>query len=476
MTSLANEVAALKTKVATLESKQNNYATKSELERAISGLKALLEGLIEQLRRSLESAIDAINRLLRDLLGRNSENLEGRVRNLETRVGGLENVFDSLRRTLESLIGRVGRLESQIGGILSRLQAVENGLGQALMDIRNLYSITSRHENAINDLWGQIRNIWAAIALLQGQIAGILTAIANLLKLFRTLPPSRNGRDGSKGDKGGKGDKGDKGDKGGEGDKGGKGDKGSNGKDGATGTTGRNGTNGTNGANGANGRSGANGKDGATGTTGRNGTNGTNGANGAIGRNGANGTNGANGAIGRNGANGKDGKDLIMQFSNISIKVFQSCNSSNQPVFGTQNIQVIKGTEAQITKEFNELANIRGAACKVANENTEGEIFDSIDVSTIDKKFVIPSNAQKIIIEFREIKPYISKRFSNIHPKYKNGIGTISFFIDAAQSPDIFLQYQRMVIPIPKGYTNKSRSGYIYLEDCKALISFWKAK
>ena len=446
MTSLANEVAALKTKVATLESKQNNYATKSELERAISGLKALLEGLIEQLRRSLESAIDAINRLLRDLLGRNSENLEGRVRNLETRVGGLENVFDSLRRTLESLIGRVGRLESQIGGILSRLQAVENGLGQALMDIRNLYSITSRHENAINDLWGQIRNIWAAIALLQGQIAGILTAIANLLKLFRTLPPSRNGRDGSKGDKGGKGDKGDKGDKGGEGDKGGKGDKGSNGKDGATGTTGRNGTNGTNGANGA------------------------------IGRNGANGTNGANGAIGRNGANGKDGKDLIMQFSNISIKVFQSCNSSNQPVFGTQNIQVIKGTEAQITKEFNELANIRGAACKVANENTEGEIFDSIDVSTIDKKFVIPSNAQKIIIEFREIKPYISKRFSNIHPKYKNGIGTISFFIDAAQSPDIFLQYQRMVIPIPKGYTNKSRSGYIYLEDCKALISFWKAK
>ena len=403
MTSLANEVATLKTKVANLESRQSSYATKSELASAIEGVRRLIETLIEQLRKSFEAAFNAVNELLRTLLGRNSENLEGRVKELEIRVSGLEGITDSIRRAVENLQRKFGRLESdylsfkgyvngKLSVLFSKVQSLENTIGQMLMDIKNLYSITTRHEKSINDLWGQIRLIWAAIALLQIQVAGLIIAIAKLLKLFKALPLARNG---------------------------------------------------------LNGRNGANGKDGSKGANGRNGA---------------------------NGINGKDGKDLKMEYSNISVKVFTSCDTKNKPVYATQNIQVIKGTEALVAKEFDEISKMRGSTCSSCCADTDGEIFGLIDVSTIDKSFTIPSNAQKIIIEFREIKSYVSKRFSSTNPKYKRSIGTISFLEGSAQSPDIHLQYQKMIIEIPKAYKNNVRYGYIYLQDCKATVSFWKSK
>ena len=417
LTSLTNELAIQKIKIANLESKQSQFATKSDLDN--------LRGIIESVRDIANAARDSIRELLgnlraliveivssliNQLLNGNKE-LESRVNILEIRVNGIDGIIGSLVRTIEGLKGRLSKVESQIAefinkftDIFNRLASLENMQGQILMDIRNIYSILSKHQKSIDDLWGQIKLIWAAIALLQAQLAGAIIAIANLLKLIKALPAARNGRDG---------------------------------------------------------RDGKNGRDGRDG---RNGTNGTNG------------TNGKTGATGANGRDGTNGKDLKMEFSTITVKTFTSCDQKNNPVYASRNIQVIKGTEAQITKQFEELANMRGSTCKTCCVESEGEIFESIIISVVDQRFTIPTNAQKLIIEFFDIKSYISKRFSLLNPKYTNSLGSLSFIVDNNQFPDIQMEYKNMVLDIPKGYKNSSRTAYIYLEDCKAVISFWKAK
>ncbi len=420
MTSLTNEVSSLKTKVANLEADRNNYATKSELQAAIEGVKRLIESLISELRKSFEAAINGLNELLRTLLGRNSADLDQRVKNLEIRVSGIEAVIDSLMRTIQSLQSRLGKLESQINSILGRLSALENTVGQILMDIKNIYNILTRHQKSIDDLWTQIKLLWAAIAasiaaalvavwaaitalqaalaFIEGQITALWIAL-RLLAAKKLLPAPRGlpGRDGK------------------------------NGKDG---------------------------KDAPKAPS--------------L-------PSARNGRDGRDGKDGKDGKDLTMEYSTISVTVFDKCQNG-QPVFTLQSLQVLKGLEAERSQEFLEIAKIRGAECKPPIPEPEGELFGAIAIDTVDKKFLIPSDAQKLVIEFSNIKSYISSRFSSLYPKYKDSLGTVSFIIDEAQQPDIFLQYKKIILDIPKAYRNNTKYGYIYLNDCRAIVSFWRTK
>ena len=165
-----------------------------------------------------------------------------------------------------------------------------------------------------------------------------------------------------------------------------------------------------------------------------------------------------------------------MEYSNIRVKVFGSCDTKNKPTYSSQNIQVIKGTEVLVTKEFEEIANMRGSTCTSCCSESDGENFGFIAIDTIDKRFTIPSDAEKVIIDFFEIKSYISKKFSLLNPRYTNNLGTLSFIIDDTQYPDIDLKYEKMILDIPKAYRNSSRLAYIYLEDCKAGISFLRKK
>jgi uncharacterized coiled-coil protein SlyX len=459
LTTTANELASLKTRLANLESKGSQYATKSELSSAINGLKSLLD-----------SAINGLNQLIRSLLGRDNNELESRVRNLEIKVSGLESIFDSLNRAISAIQGRLNSLENKVNDLIGRLSGIENSIGSILMDIRNIYNILNRLNKGTD-----LTLVWAAIAALQAQIALILRLLANLPKGLK----GDTGARGLKGDTGARGLKGDtgarglKGDTGARGLKGDTGANGANGKDGINGINGANGANGKDGINGINGRNGANGKDGINGINGRNGANGKDGKDG---KNGVNGTNGKNGTNGTNGTNGINGKDLKMEYSTISGKFFASCDNKNKPVFNYRNVVVIKGTEIQALKSFEELANIRAQSCSDCDIESDGEEFGEFTINTIDRKFTIPSNAQKIIIQFTNVKPYVSKRFSSTNPKYKNGLGTISFLIGTAQSPDQYLHYQSMVLDVPKSYKNVARYAYLYLEDCNAIVKFWKKK
>ena len=322
------------------------------------------------------------------------------------------------------------------------------------MDVKNIYNILSKLKNF------DPTSLWVAIGVLQGQIAAILIAIANLAKLFRTLPVPRNGRDGRDG-KDGKNGK--------------NGKNGSNGKDGSSGKDGTNGKDGKDGKNGINGKDGKDGINGKDGSSGKNGTNGKDGINGKDGSSGKDGTNGKDGKDGKNGINGKDGEDLEMKFSLIPVTIFDRCNGQT-PVFSTQTVKVLKGLEGERSREFLEIAKIRASECTSCCADSDGEIFNSIEINTVDKKFIIPSQAEKLIVEFSDIKSYISTRFSSLYPKYKDSLGTISFIINDAQQPDIFLQYRKIILDIPKGYKNNTRYGYIYLNDCKAVVSFWKKK
>ena len=415
MTSLTNEVSSLKTKVANLEADRNNYATKNELQSAIEGVKRLIESLISELRRSFEAAINGLNELLRTLLGRNSDDLDQRVKNLEIRVFGIESVIDSLMRTIQAVRNRLEKLESQI---FKRLEALENIQGQILQDIKNIYNILTKLKKDFDSfaawvrfeffrVWFEITKLNVAVLalsfllLLKDKIDKLLSLIGKVQELFKLInqlkrSPSR-------------------------------------------------------GLPGRNGRDGKNGKDAPKLLPPKGGSN------------------------GRDGKDGKNGKDLTMEYSTISVTVFDKCQNG-QPVFTLQSLKVLKGLEAERSQEFLEIAKIRGAECTSAEPEPEGELFGAIAIDTVDKKFSIPSSAQKIVIEFSNIKSYISTRFSGLYPKYKDSLGTVSFIIDEAQQPDIFLQYKKIILDIPKAYKNNTKYGYIYLNDCKAIVSFWRVK
>ena len=430
MTALTNEVSSLKTKVANLEADRNNYATKNELQSAIEGVKRLIESLISELRRSFEAAINGLNELLRTLLGRNSADLEQRVKNLEIKVSGIESVIDSLMRTIQAVRNRLEKLESQI---FKRLEALENIQGQILQDIKNIYNILTKLKKDFDSfaawvrfeffrVWFEITKLNVAVLalsfllLLKDKIDKLLSLIGKVQELFKLINqlkrspsrglPGRNGRDGK------------------------------NGKDAPKLLPPK---------------GGRDGKDAPKLLPPKGGSN------------------------GRDGKDGKNGKDLTMEYSTISVTVFDKCQNG-QPVFTLQSLKVLKGLEAERSQEFLEIAKIRGAECTSAEPEPEGELFGAIAIDTVDKKFLIPSSAQKIVIEFSNIKSYISTRFSGLYPKYKDSLGTVSFIIDEAQQPDIFLQYKKIILDIPKAYKNNTKYGYIYLNDCKAIVSFWRVK
>jgi hypothetical protein len=53
-----------------------------------------------------------------------------------------------------------------------------------------------------------------------------------------------------------------------------------------------------------------------------------------------------------------------MEFTTVSVNVFKKCKDDGTPEFGSQDIEVIKGLEAERTKEFDEIAKIRAMECK----------------------------------------------------------------------------------------------------------------
>jgi prefoldin subunit 5 len=236
MTSLTNEVATLKTKVANLESEKNQYATKAQLESkasflegSIKGIKGELIGLIKDI------AVGIVREIIEQIF---NNKLEPRIRVLEIKVAGLEFVSDSHGRVIRSLKQQIARLESAISEL-------KNTVGQILMDIKNIYNILGDYRRRIESL----ENI----------IGQILTDILNIYDILKRLKFK-------KGEKGDKGDKGNKGEKGADGRNG---RDGSNGEKGADGRNGRDGSNGEKGADGRNGRDGSNGEKGADGRNGQ---------------------------------------------------------------------------------------------------------------------------------------------------------------------------------------------------------------
>lgn len=420
MTSLTNEVAALKTKVANLEADKNTYATKQELDRTKNDLQNAIDKIednvgaaIDKLRQFVISALEE----LRKLFTGNNSDLEPRVKNLEIRVGGLDLVTDSLRRAIEALQARVNKIEAflfgngdrfGIGGLIRRIESLEGGLGQALQDIKNIYNILTKHQKSIDDLWWQIKLIWAAIGVLQGEVlalgfllllkgklekllaligkvADILKVLNELRKLFdkfkddqKRLQPGRNGKDG---------------------------------KDGRDGKDGKNGSNGKDGKAGQPGLS-LPGKPGAPGSPGRDGKDGKGidinleakleakitakleaklsaklelEVRVLIARLVINIGSGRDGKDGQDGRDGRDGKDAKVEFSTIQVTVFERCEGET-PVFGVQSLRVIKGLEAERAKAFLELANIRAQECKKSSDCPIpmhiGELYEHLPVSS----------------------------------------------------------------------------------------------
>lgn len=318
MTSLTNEVAALKTKVANLESKQNDYATKSELASAIDDVK----GLLEALRRQIESTIDTLRNLIEDLIRRlfGLESNGDRIKNLEIRVSALEFITNSLRRTIEAVRNRLDKLESafyifkgvvaaQISQIFGRLQSLENTVGQILMDIRNIYNILTKLKKDFDGFVGWVRleffKVWAEIIkiniallalsfllVLKNKIDKLLSLIEKVQEIFKLINQLRKL------------------------------------------------FNNKNNQRGLPGRSGRDGRDGQRGLPGR------------------------NGEKGADGKNGRDGKDAKVEFSTINAPVFDSCKPDGSGAnFVNQSIQVIKGTEIQEFKKFEQIAKVREQEC-----------------------------------------------------------------------------------------------------------------
>ncbi len=414
MTSLTNEVASLKTRVATLEGRQNDYATKNDLDR----LREFFLSLIAELRRILET-----------LLGRSNSDLEGRVKILEIRVDGVERLAQAAANLAGQLRSRVEKLEAKIGDILSRLQAVEGGLGQALMDIKNIYNILTKLQKSVNDLWGQIKLIWAAILLLQGQVAGLLylialvaelkTTVNLILKLIANLkfkigPAGKDGRDGKDGAKGLKGDKGDKG------------ESGQNGKDGANGRDGKDGKDGGNGSSGSNGKDGRDGKDGKDGKAGRDGKDGKDGG-GSGSSNNLTIIVGLVNAVANLNVNLNLRLEFVLklianleinliakinkakvEFTTIQVTIFQGCDSNNNPIFAKQNVQVIKGLEVERAKEFEELAQLRA---KQACESNSGS---SVPLH-IGERYEHLAITNQLILEFKTVDRKGSDKDSKWH-------------------------------------------------------------
>ena len=347
MTTLTNEVATLKTKVANLERKQSQYATKPELDKAIA-----------ELRNLLETGLNGVRRILETLLGRNDSGLEGRVSNLEIRVGGVDLVTGSLLRTVQGI-------QARLGDLLSRVSSLEGAIGQILMDTRNLYNIVTKLQRSVDDLWGQIRLIWsalaaaiaaaiaAAVATIWAAIAGLKTAIALIQKqiaalwaairalTLRPALPGRSGRDGS------------------------------------------------------NGRDGKNGKDGSNGRDGKNGKNGKN---------------------GKDGSNGRDGKDAEVKFTTITVPVFDGCKADGTGAnFSNESVPVIRGLESQVFKEFDRISKIEAAKCESVN---------AIAILPEHHQIKSGSNIPQLSILWREIKPdgKLGNRFrASTIPHYASG-------------------------------------------------------
>ena len=362
MTTLTNEVATLKTKVANLERKQSQYATKPELDKAIA-----------ELRNLLETGLNGVRRILETLLGRNDSGLEGRVSNLEIRVGGVDLVTGSLLRTVQGI-------QARLGDLLSRVSSLEGAIGQILMDTRNLYNIVTKLQRSVDDLWGQIRLIWsalaaaiaaaiaAAVATIWAAIAGLKTAIALIQKqiaalwaairalTLRPALPGRSGRDGS------------------------------------------------------NGRDGKNGKDGSNGRDGKNGKNGKNGKDGSNGRDGKDGKNG------KDGSNGRDGKDAEVKFTTITVPVFDGCKADGTGAnFSNESVPVIRGLESQVFKEFDRISKIEAAKCESVN---------AIAILPEHHQIKSGSNIPQLSILWREIKPdgKLGNRFrASTIPHYASG-------------------------------------------------------
>ena len=197
MTTLTNEVATLKVKVANLEAEKNSWATKQELART----KSDLENAIAKIAESVNAAIDKLREFVINALAElrkliRGEDLEPRVKDLEGRMTGVEKVANAASNLAINLRIRVEKIEAflfgngdpfGIGSFRKRLEAVEVGLGDAQRDIKYILDYLSKLKKKIDDLWGQIKLIWAAIAVLQGQVAGVLVAIAKIFGLIAAL-------------------------------------------------------------------------------------------------------------------------------------------------------------------------------------------------------------------------------------------------------------------------------------------------
>jgi hypothetical protein len=85
---------------------------------------------------------------------------------------------------------------------------------------------------------------------------------------------------------------------------------------------------------------------------------------------------GVRGPIGIPGPPGLDGKDAEVEFTEISVPVFNGCSANHQPSFTQQTVSVVQGTESQGGLMFQRLARIESLSCLIQKLN---EIVGVVD-------------------------------------------------------------------------------------------------
>jgi hypothetical protein len=422
MTTLTNEVATLKVKVANLEADKNTYATKQELKKTESDLQNAIDKIAENVKAAIdklrEFVINALAELRKLIRG---EDLEPRVKDLEGRMTGVEKVANAASNLAINLRIRVEKIEALlfgnadpfgIGGLIRRIESLEGGLGQALQDIKYILNYLTNFKKEFDSFkWWTERKFEALAFLLLlkefllllkdkfDKILALIDKVAKILKLINELKDlfDKFKRDQRKLP-----------------------ERGRDGRDGKNGRDGKDGRNGTNGKDGKAGQPGLS-LPGKPGTPGRQGPAGRDGRPGRDGKDGKGidinleakleakitakleaklsaklelqvrvliarlVINIGGGRDGRDGKNGRDGKDAEVKFSKVSVTIFDGCDASGNPKYRSEVIDAIRGTESQTAKEFLEIAKIRAQECQKSTDCPIpmhiGELYEHLPVS-----------------------------------------------------------------------------------------------